>query len=158
MVVEVRAKRASTVVEVRAKRASKPPDPQDPDTPADRSAVSINIQATPASPAPAGRSTGAVVGSDLQRALQAATKDLREAQQKLAKDVAAQASEDTIKADQLAVQLAQAAVAQAAAAIAKANAEAQQKKAETEAPERPPATSPATSSASSPNNPVDLYA
>ena len=114
--------------------------------------MTISIQAGKPSPAFSGSSAPAGA-TDLQRAYQAATKDLREAQQKLTKDTAAKASEETIKADQLAVQLAQAAVAQAAAAIAKANADAQQKKAESEAPARATATSPA----SAPNNPVDVY-
>ena len=86
--------------------------------------MSISIQASASSVA----ATGPSGGTDLQRAYQAATKDLREAQQQLTKDTAAKASEDTIKADQIAVQLAQAAVAAAAAAIAKANADAQQQK------------------------------
>jgi len=116
--------------------------------------MSISIQAGTTSPSAAGSPNGAAADTDLQRAYRAATKDLRDAQQQLAKDTAAKASEDTIKADQLAVQLAQAAVSQAAAAIAKANAEAEQEKAQNQAPERPPAAFPA----SSPNNPVDLYA
>ncbi|KQW49043.1 hypothetical protein ASC77_10070 [Nocardioides sp. Root1257] len=101
-------------------------------------------------------STGASGGTDLQRAYQAAAKDLRQAQQQLTKDSAAKASEETIKADQLAVQLAQDGLAQAAAAIAKANADAQQQKADEQKPAGAPAA--AVSSASDPKNPVDLYA
>ena len=98
--------------------------------------MSISIQAGTTTPSAAASSNGATAGTDLQRAYRAATKDLRDAQQQLAKDTAAKAGEDTIKADQLAVQLAQAAVAQAAAAIAKANADAQQKKAEDQSANR----------------------
>ena len=119
--------------------------------------MSISIQAGTTTPSAAGSSNGAAAGTDLQRAYRAATKDLRDAQQQLAKDTAAKAGEDTIKTDQLAVQLAQAAVAQAAAAIAKANADAQQKKAEEQTSERG-ASATAASPAGNPNNPVDLYA
>lgn len=98
--------------------------------------MSMSIQAG-TSPSAAGSPTGAATGSDLQRAYRAATKDLKDAQQRLAKDIAGKASEDRIKADQLAVQIAQAAVGAAAAAIAKANAEAQQQKqANTQTPQR----------------------
>ncbi len=115
--------------------------------------MSISIQAGTTTPSAAGASTGATAGTDLQRAYRAASKDLRDAQQQLAKDTTARASEDTIKAGQLAVQMAQAAVAQAAAAIAKANADAQQKEADDRTPERnEPAA--ATSPAPQPSRPT----
>jgi hypothetical protein len=117
--------------------------------------VSISIQAGTSSPPAAVASSGASGGTDLQRAYQAATKDLREAQQKLTKDTAAKANEDTIKADQLAVQLAQAAVARAAAAIAMANGDARQN---TSDAQRPATVTTTTCSASDPKSLVDLYA
>ena len=69
-------------------------------------------------------------GSAAERAYTAALKDLREAQQQLAKDVAANAGEDKLKADQLAVQLAQATLAQAAADVADEKRAAQEQKTE----------------------------
>lgn len=112
--------------------------------------MSISIQATPAQQTTTGSSTTASTGSDAQRAYTAATKDLRDAQQQLSKDTAAKAGEDTLKADQLAVQLAQAAVATAAAALAKEKSEAQQERAESRSPKSATPTL-------APGNAVDLY-
>jgi len=113
-------------------------------------ASSTNLVSSASAPVAGGSSTGATTapaaGSEAERAYQAAVKDLKDAQTQLRKDTAAKASEDTLRLDQMAVQLAQAAVAAAAAAVAKENAEAQQRRAD----ER--------GAGGSPDHAVDVYA